>query len=78
MNNSFKIVFALLVVTAIGGFAGILLAPDKGSKTRAKLVKKGKDILESTKETAESIVEKTTGIVESVIEEGGKIISAAL
>lgn len=41
-NKLGNTVTALLIGTAIGAVAGILLAPDKGSKTREK-IKKGFD-----------------------------------
>ncbi len=40
MNNTVKILTALIAGTAIGVVAGVLFAPNKGSETRKKL--KGK------------------------------------
>ncbi len=75
MNNKVKIVLALLAVAAIGGFAGILLAPDEGAKTRDKLAKKGKKLLKATKDTANEIIEKSSDIAGKVYKEGEKIFS---
>ena len=36
------IIFSILAATAVGALAGILLAPDKGSKTRKKMFKKSR------------------------------------
>ena len=43
MNTAKKIIASLIAGAAIGVVAGILLAPDKGAVTRAKLKAKGKD-----------------------------------
>lgn len=44
-NNTGKTLLALLAGAAIGAVAGILMAPDKGSKTREKI----KDSLDEAK-----------------------------
>jgi gas vesicle protein len=45
-----KIIVALLVGTAVGGALGVLLAPEKGSVTRRKIISKGEDIRDAIKE----------------------------
>ncbi|MEP7164192.1 MAG: YtxH domain-containing protein [Ferruginibacter sp.] len=37
------LIFGILAAAAVGALAGILLAPDKGSKTRKKILKKSKE-----------------------------------
>jgi gas vesicle protein len=37
---------------ALGAVAGLLLAPDKGSKSRKKMRRRGKEMVESAKENA--------------------------
>ena len=44
MTNTEKIATGVLVGAAVGATLGILFAPDKGSKTRAKIVDKSKEM----------------------------------
>ncbi len=41
--SSGKVVLGLLAGVAAGAIAGLLFAPDKGSGTRKKIIKKGKN-----------------------------------
>lgn len=43
-NGNAKLLGALLVGAAIGAGLGILFAPDKGSETRKKFMRKGEDV----------------------------------
>jgi gas vesicle protein len=56
MSNS-KLVLGLLVGAAIGGALGILLAPDKGSETRRRIVEKGNDLSDSIKGKFNDVVD---------------------
>ncbi len=49
MTNS-KVLWGFLAGAAIGGALGILLAPDKGSETRRKIVEKGNDLSDAVKD----------------------------
>ena len=49
-NDNTKMIGALLLGAAVGGALGILLAPDKGSETRKKILAKGDDLTDSLKE----------------------------
>ena len=55
--------FLLGVVTglAAGALIGILFAPEKGSESRHKIVKKGEDYLDAVKEKFNSLLEIITG-----------------
>ena len=46
-NNTGKILGALLIGAAIGGTMGVLFAPDKGSKTRKKILDQGEDLTQA-------------------------------
>ena len=45
-----KIITGVLVGAAVGSVLGVLFAPDKGSKTRKKLLKQQNDFKDSLKD----------------------------
>ena len=49
MKNS-KVITGILAGAAIGALIGILYAPDKGSKTRKKLYRKGEQVADDLKD----------------------------
>jgi hypothetical protein len=51
-GNASKIVGSLVAGAAVGLAAGILLAPDKGKNTRAKLLKDAEDLKDKLKDKA--------------------------
>ncbi len=71
-NNSGNIIVALLAGAVIGAGVGILLAPDKGSKTRQKIkdgVNSSKDdLFEKLKGFTDMIKDKTTDAVSAIDE----------
>jgi gas vesicle protein len=50
MENTGKMLSALLVGAAIGGTLGILFAPDKGSETRKRLFKRAEELADEAEE----------------------------
>lgn len=57
-----NVVFGVLAGAAIGALLGVLFAPDKGSRTRKKMYRKGEDIVEDLKEKAQDLTEKANDL----------------
>lgn len=56
-SNTVKIIGAALAGVVIGGALGILFAPDKGSKTRKKIMSRGAEVKDAVKDKLESVKE---------------------
>ena len=61
-----KIFLGILAGAATGALLGILFAPDKGSVTRRKIVKKGEDVVDSVKDKYHDIRETVSDKFEAV------------
>ncbi|HEV3414621.1 MAG TPA: YtxH domain-containing protein [Puia sp.] len=61
--SSLKVLVSFLAGAAIGSALGILLAPDKGSATRRKIIEKGNDIGDSISEFGGTIKDKFSQMV---------------
>jgi len=62
-----KVILGVLAGLAAGAMLGVLLAPDKGTVTRQKIVKKGEELLDEMKEHLGDVVESTTEKVASAM-----------
>lgn len=51
MTNTGKVVTGVLIGTALGATLGLLFAPKKGSKTRAIIASKAKELGDTTVQT---------------------------
>ena len=58
-----KVVIGALAGIAAGALIGVLFAPDKGSDSRNKIVKKGEDYLDSIKGKFNSLLDTMSGKV---------------
>jgi gas vesicle protein len=66
MNSSSKILLGFIAGAAIGGALGILLAPDKGSETRKRIVEKGNDLGDSLSSFGDTVKDKFNDVVDGV------------
>jgi gas vesicle protein len=71
--NSGKIVLGLLAGVAIGATLGILLAPDKGSSTRKKIVSKKDAYAEELGDTFHDFVNSISKKFQNVKEEANRM-----
>ena len=67
-NVTGKVIGAIVVGTVIGSIIGLLFAPDKGSKTRTKIVTGAKDLSRKMREEANALINKAEEL-ESMAEE---------
>jgi gas vesicle protein len=58
MKKSGNVIGALLLGATVGAVLGILLAPDKGSETRKKIIDGAKDFTEDIKKKAKEAADK--------------------
>jgi gas vesicle protein len=56
-----KVVAGVLAGVAAGALIGVLFAPDKGTESRHKIVKKGEDYLDSVKKKFNSLLDSIAG-----------------
>jgi gas vesicle protein len=64
--SSGKVFLGVLAGAAAGALAGILFAPEKGSKTRKKITRKGEDYLDAVKESFNDLLDTITEKLEKV------------
>jgi gas vesicle protein len=76
MNNG-KLIVGILAGVAAGALLGILFAPDKGSETRKKIMRKGKQYMDDLKENMNDIAsaynEEQEEFREPVVSENGSV-----
>lgn len=72
-----KVFLGLLAGVAAGALLGVLFAPDKGSVTRKKIVKKSEDYAEGLTEKFNEFIDTVSEKFDSVKEEVEKVKSKA-
>ncbi|MEX0988510.1 MAG: YtxH domain-containing protein [Bacteroidales bacterium] len=67
--SSGKVFIGILAGVTAGAILGVLLAPDKGSATRKKMTKKGKEFSDDIKDKLDDFMESVSKKFEKVKEE---------
>jgi len=73
--KSGKVLLGVLAGLAAGAIMGILLAPDKGSKTRKQILSKSEDYADDLKEKFNEFVSSFTGQYENTKQEAEELVS---
>lgn len=75
MNNTSKVLLGVLAGAAAGAVLGILLAPDKGSETRKKIMKAGEDYANNFKDKIDEVIDGVSERFGSVKEDAKNAIN---
>ena len=68
--NSGKVLLGVLGGAAAGALIGVLFAPDKGSKTRKKILTTGRDYVDDLKGKFDGIIHDATNKYQNFISDG--------
>lgn len=71
--NSGKVALGVLAGIAAGAILGILFAPDKGSETRKKIIKKGSDSIDGLKEKLSDLMTALNENFEDLKDDAGNL-----
>lgn len=74
-NSTGKVIGALIVGAAVGGALGVLFAPDKGSRTRAKIVGSAEDLNETLRLKFNTLLAEAKEEFETITHQAAKIAS---
>lgn len=69
MDNTGKVLAALLVGAAAGAIVGLLMAPESGSNTRSKIGKTAEDLADELEDAWEDGAEKIKDLADEAIAE---------
>jgi gas vesicle protein len=73
--ESSKVVLGVIGGVAVGALLGVLFAPDKGSKTRKKIMETGKNYSNDLKEKFEGLYQDVADKYESLLTEAKSLVS---
>ena len=70
-----SLVLGLVAGVAVGATLGVLFAPDKGSKTRRKIMNRGGDYADEVKEKFSDLLNTITEKYETVMQEAESLVA---
>ncbi|MBL0105408.1 MAG: YtxH domain-containing protein [Bacteroidetes bacterium] len=73
--KSGKVLLGVLSGIAVGALIGILFAPDKGSRTRRRIITKGDDYADALKDKFDEFVDKVGDKFEKAKDEAGDMFT---
>ena len=75
MSNKSNVVIGIAVAAAVGAAIGFLFAPEKGKKTRKRILSKGNDYADDLKDKYETLLGTITKKYEGIWLEGQDLLS---
>lgn len=69
-----SVLLTMLISAAAGAAAGILFAPEKGSRTRRELTKRGRDLSDMARDEFEDFLRFTRKKYEAAVDQADELI----
>ena len=73
--ESGKVILGVVSGIAVGAVLGVLFAPDKGSKTRRKILDTGKEYTDNLKEKFSDLYEDVSNKYENLLEDAKEYVT---
>ena len=73
-SQNLKIISAMLLGVAVGGAVGVLFAPEKGSRTRRKLLAQGQDLTDAMKDKFDDFIDNMKQEFDTIKDDAGEYI----
>lgn len=70
-----KVILGVVSGIAVGAVLGVLFAPDKGSKTRRKILDTGKEYTDNLKEKFSDLYEDVSNKYENLLEDAKEYVT---